>query len=183
MSSPVATPAAPPLTGQSTAAASQTMDAILDSAPDVTLHMVRGGSTTMPEAPNAAKAPSFLLNFVGAGAPLSGVPCFSCVNGAEAGTLGISVPDNYVPSSISAWVYFMSFTSVTFTGKCTLAWAITSGKRVIDKFKGTATVGSTGPYFYAAARNRKKHSGSAVLTGKLTCGKKAQTTTAPVLFQ
>ena len=179
MSSPLATPGVP-AAGQSTADAFQNVDAVLDSAPQVTLHAVRVGMTI--PATSSAKAPKFLLNFVAASEPLGGVPCFSCVNGTEAGTLGIAVPGNFVPTH-STWNYYLSFTSVSFKGKCTLAWAITSGKKVVDKFSGPATVGSTGVYFYGASRSRPSFSGSAVLTGKLTCGGKAQTTTAPMQFQ
>jgi hypothetical protein len=169
MSSPVATPAAPSMAGgQSALAAGQ-------------LWMAKGPAGTIP-APASAKGPKFLLNFVAAGAPLGNIPCFSCVNGTEAGTLGIPVPDNDVPPDTS-WDYFMSFTSVSYTGKCKLAWSITSGKKVIDKFSGPATLGSTGPYFYGTSRNRPGYSGSAVLTGKVTCGGKSQTTTAPMTFQ
>jgi hypothetical protein len=185
MSSPAVTPGSPAMpAGQSAKqASSQSIDAILESAPQVTLHVLAAPSRANPALLPAA-APKFLLNFVASGPTGKKLPCFDCVNGKEAGTFGIADPDNYVLSD-RIWTYIISFTSVTFTGKCKLAWAITAGSKVIDSFSGTATVGSIGVYDYWGFRNRPSYSGSATLTGKLSCtgGGPAQTATAPLVFQ
>jgi hypothetical protein len=183
MSSPVGTPAVPSMAaGQSAEqASSQSIDAILDSAPQITPHVVKGPGWVAP-ATASAKSSTFLLNFVAASVPINGLPCFNCVNGTEAGTLGMPIPGNYVTAN-SEWVYYISYTSISFKGKCKLAWAITSGKKVIDKFGAHVPIGSFGVYFYYYARTHPKYSGPATLTGKATCGGKSQTATAPLVFQ
>jgi hypothetical protein len=188
MSSPVGTPAAPAVSSAQSAqvATPQTIDDVLNSAPLVSgpVRVVKGAARAIP-ATAATRSLKFLLNFVATGPDISGVPCLGCVNGTEGDTFGMSIPDNYVPTGAS-WDYIMSFTSITYAGTCKLSWAITSGKKVVDKFAFNEKISTPGsPYVYAIARSRPSYSGSAMLTGQLSChgGGKAQETTAPMIFQ
>jgi len=133
--------------------------------------------------PNAGDPP-FLIGFVTAGEAQGGVPCISCVNGAQTGdNIGLSGPGNYVPAS-ATWQYTLSFTNMAFTGKCKLDWAITSGAKTIDAFSYDATLTQTGGFFlYGIDRNRPKYNGKALLTGTVKCGGgPIQTVTAPLIF-
>jgi hypothetical protein len=125
-----------------------------------------------------------LINFVSDGPAQGGVPCINCVGGASSSdNIGLTGPSSYVPSG-ATWQYTLSFTDITFKGKCKLAWAITSGKKTIDSFSATLTLTSAGGFvLYALDRNRPKYSGAATLTGKVTCGANAQTLQAPLEFQ
>jgi hypothetical protein len=131
-----------------------------------------------------AKSPSTLINFVSDGPAQGGVPCIACVNGASSNdNIGLTGPSSYIPTG-SVWQYTLSFTDVSYKGKCKLDWTITSGKKVIDSFSATVNLASAGGYvLYGLNRNRPKYSGSATLTGKYTCGKETQSTQAPLEFQ
>ena len=167
----------------STGAAVTTGDtaAAIDSAPEVA-----GGREVTQKLsfrPNA-NSPSILINFVSDGPAQGGVPCINCVNGASSNdNIGLTGPSSYVPSG-ATWQYTLSFTDITYKGKCKLAWAITAGKKTIDSFSATLTLTSAGGYvLYALNRNRPKYSGAATLTGKVTCGANAQMLQAPLEFQ
>lgn len=157
------------------------LDGILDTAPEVT-----GGRELfrkLPIHPNAI-VPAILINFVSNGPAQGGVPCISCVNGAQTNdNVGLTGPSSYVPSG-AVWQYGLSFTDITYKGKCKLAWAITSGKKTIDSFATTINLTSAGGFvLYALNRNRPKHSGPATLTGKVTCGKLSPSLKVPLEFQ
>lgn len=131
-----------------------------------------------------AKSPATLINFVSDGPAQGGVPCIDCVNGASnSDNIGLTGPSSYIPTG-SVWQYTLSFTNISYKGKCKLDWTITSGKKVIDSFSATLDLTSAGGYvLYGLNRKWPKYSGSATLTGKYTCGKETQSTQAPLQFQ
>jgi hypothetical protein len=153
----------------------------LDSAPEV-----NGGreiTRRLSFSPNAKSSP-VLMNFVSDGPSQSGVPCITCVNGASSSdNIGLTGPSSYIPTG-DTWQYSLSFTDISYKGKCKLAWAITSGKKVVDSFSATVNLSSAGGFvLYALNRGRPNYSGSATLTGKMTCGSTSQMTHAPLEFQ
>ncbi|MBV8198495.1 MAG: hypothetical protein JO263_10195 [Candidatus Eremiobacteraeota bacterium] len=171
-----------PSTGNVQASSSQpTIDSILDSAPEVS-----GARFAMHKIQVSAKRhlPGFLINFVANGPSQGGVPCASCVNGASTtNNLGLTGPSSYVLKNFY-WEYQISFSDLTYVGECKLAWGITHGKTVLDKFSTPVSIKSAGGwYIYFFSRPRIKYSGPAVLTGKVTCGKSAQSLSAPLEFQ
>jgi hypothetical protein len=132
----------------------------------------------------AAGARAFLMNFVANGPNQGGVPCIDCVNGASTGdNIGMTGPSSYVLAG-TYWQYAISYTDISYVGSCKLAWDITSGKKTIDSFSKTIHLTSAGGFvLYAIARPRPKYSGSAILTGKVTCGRDTQSSSAPLEFQ
>jgi hypothetical protein len=161
--------------------AAQVAAAALDSAPEVS-----GGreiTGRLPFVPNAKSSP-VLINFVSDGPAQGGVPCINCVNGASSSdNIGLTGPSSYIPTG-ATWQYSLSFTDISYKGKCKLAWAITSGKKVIDSFSATFNLTSSGGFvLYALNRARPNYSGSATLAGKVTCGKTTQMVQAPLEFQ
>ena len=163
-----------------TASQAATLNAILDSAPEVA-----GGRELFKKiaVPSAAGTP-ILINFLADGPNQGGVPCIDCVYGASSGdNIGMTGPSSYVLSNFT-WQYALSFTDISYTGKCKLAWAITAGKKKIDSFSASITLTSAGGFIlYAVARSRPTYSGPATLTGKVTCGKTAQSLSVPLQFQ
>jgi hypothetical protein len=133
--------------------------------------------------PNAG-ARAFLMNFVANGPNQGGVPCINCVNGASSSdNIGMTGPSSYVLAG-TYWQYTISYTDISYVGNCKLAWDITSGKKTIDSFSKTIRLTSAGGFvLYAIARPRPKYSGPATLTGKVTCGKDTQSSSAPLEFQ
>jgi hypothetical protein len=92
-------------------------------------------------------------------------------------------PSSYVFSG-SRWQYALSFTNISYKGKCKLAWAITAGKRTIDSFAATLNLATSGGFvLYALNRSRPKYSGAATLTGKVSCGKNTPSLQTPLEFQ
>ncbi len=161
----------------------QTALAALDSAPRA-LTAPLGGMVRLPIHPNAG-APAFITNFVTVGPGQTGVPCFSCVSGAQTkNNIGLTAPYNYVLSNEIAQ-YTISFTDITNTGNCTLSWAIASGKTKIDAFSYLLKSPAGGSsYVIAFNRNRPSYSGAAVLTGKVACtGSGSQSVTTTMYFQ
>jgi hypothetical protein len=163
------------------ASSGDTLNDILDSAPPAT-----GGRALIRKLNlhPAANAPAILINFVGDGPNQGGVPCIDCVNGASTGdNIGMTGPSSYVVSNF-VWQYELSFTDISYKGKCKLAWAITDGKKTIDSFSKTLNIPSKGGFvLYAIARNRPKYSGPATLTGKVTCGKASPSLQVPLQFE
>jgi hypothetical protein len=161
--------------------ADQIAAAALDSAPEVSggREITRGLSFS----PNAKSSP-ILINFVSDGPAQGGVPCINCVDDASSSdNIGLTGPSSYIPTG-ATWQYSLSFTDISYKGKCKLAWAITSGKKVVDSFSATLNLTSSGGFvLYALNRGRPKYSGAATLTGKATCGSTAQTLKAPLEFQ
>jgi hypothetical protein len=133
-----------------------------------------------------AGAPPILINFVANGPSQGGVPCISCVNGASsADNIGMTGPSSYVPSG-ATWQYALSFTDISYKGKCKLAWVITGGKKTIDSFSATLNIPNSaagGFILYALNRGRPSYSGAATLTGKVTCGKSTPSLQVPLEFQ
>ncbi len=169
--------------GDDAAVTAQTALAALDSAPVLT-SPGRALIRRLPIHPDAKSKP-FLINFVSDGLAQGGVPCFSCVSGAQTqDNIGLTGPSSYVPTG-AEWQYTLSFTNISFKGKCKLAWAIASGKKVIDQFAVSLNIPQSGGYvLYGLNRSRPTYSGSALLTGKVTCGKGAsQTAQTPMYFQ
>lgn len=159
----------------------QTALAAVDSAPEVAAG--REVTRKLSFRPSAA-SPALLINFVSDGPAQSGVPCINCVSGASSpDNIGLTGPSSYIPSG-ATWQYSLSFTDISYKGKCKLAWAITSGKTTIDSFSVTLKLTSDGGFvLYALNRGRPKYSGSATLTGKYTCGSNSQMLQAPLEFQ
>ncbi|MBV9720151.1 MAG: hypothetical protein JOZ77_12600 [Candidatus Eremiobacteraeota bacterium] len=171
-----------PSVGDAQRVSSQTsLDAVLDSAPEVAngREVFKKMSVHPP-----AGAPPILINFLADGPNQAGVPCIDCVNGASTGdNIGMTGPYSYVAANF-VWQYEMSFSDMSYKGKCKLAWAITSGKTTIDSFSKTIDLTSDGGFvLYAVARPRPKYSGPATLTGKVTCGKTAQSLQVPLQFE
>jgi hypothetical protein len=152
---------------------------------------VHGGSTTggvfvfqrasiRPEA----GAPALMMNFVANGPNQGGVPCINCVYGASSSdNIGLTGPSSYVLSN-TYWQYEISFTDVSYKGKCKVSWTITSGKKTIDSFGASLNLASSGGFvIYAVARSRPNYSGPATLTGKYACGKDSASTQEPLYFE
>lgn len=155
--------------------------AVLDAAPEVS-----GGHEVFRKIamrPNV-KAPALIMNFVANGPAEGGVPCIGCVSGASTSdNIGLSGPSSYVLSN-TFWQYALSFTDVSYKGKCKLSWAITSGKKTIDSFSASFNLTSTGGFvLYALNRSRPKYSGNATLTGKYACGSNSASTQEPLFFE
>jgi hypothetical protein len=131
-----------------------------------------------------AKAPALLMNFVTNGPAQGGVPCIACVNGASSNdTIGLTGPSSYVPSG-AVWQYTLSFTDISYKGKCTIDFTIANGKTKIDSFSASFSLTSDGGFLvYGIDRNRPKYSGPATLTGSYTCGKNTGSAQAPLQFQ
>jgi hypothetical protein len=172
---------ATPPAGSNQTSAVQSVDAVLDSAPEVA-----GGRILMKKisVQPDAKAPPILINFVANGPAQGGLPCISCVNGASTNdNIGLTGPSSYVLSN-TYWQYALSFTDISYKGKCKLAWAITNGTKTIDSFSATINLTSTGGFvLYALNRARKHYSGPATLTGRVTCGSSAPSLKVPLQFQ
>jgi hypothetical protein len=154
--------------------------AVLDSAPETA-----GGHMLMRKLrihPNAG-APAILINFLANGPNQGGVPCINCVNGASSkDNIGMTGPSSYVLPNFG-WQYAVSFTDLSYKGKCKLAFAITAGKKTIDSFSTTINLTSSGGFvLYALARSRPKYSGSATETGQVTCGKDKPSLQVPLQF-
>lgn len=132
-------------------------------------------------------AVSLITNYVAAGPAQGGVPCFSCVNGAQTSfNIGLTGPFNFVTSN-TVWQYTTAMTdiSVRNPSKCTFAWAITAGAKKIDSF--SVKIGITTPGSYAFGVNRNPPSpafhGLALLTAKVTCGTSSDKVTTKLFFQ
>lgn len=171
------TPSAPaaPMQG------ADSVSAALDAAPEVT-----GGNKKFAKVsmrPDGT-SPPLLINFVSDGPAQGGVPCISCVNGAQTNdNIGLTGPSSFIPIN-ATWQYSLSFTDISYKGKCTLAWAITSGKKTIDSFSKTISLTSAGGFvLYALDRNWPTFHGGATLTGRYTCGKNKASLSAPLHFQ
>lgn len=131
-----------------------------------------------------AGAPALMMNFIANGPNQGGVPCIDCVSGASSSdNVGLTGPSSYVLSN-TYWQYAISFTDVSYKGKCVVSWTIASGKKRIDSFSASLNLTSSGGFvLYAVARSRPKYSGPATLTGKYVCGKSAGSTQEPLYFQ
>lgn len=167
------------VTAQS-APAQRTLDQILDAAPPV---VGRALIRKLSIHPNA-NAPAFLMNFLADGPNQAGVPCIDCVEGASTSdNVGMTGPYSYVAPNF-VWQYTISFSDISYKGKCKLAYAIVSGtKKTIDSFSATLDLKTDGGFvLYSVARARPKYSGPATLTGKVTCGKASQSLQVPLQF-
>lgn len=131
-----------------------------------------------------AGAPALMMNFIANGPNQGGVPCINCVNGASStDNIGLTGPSSYV-SSNAYWQYEISFTNVSYKGKCKVSWTITSGKKTIDSFSASFKLTSSGGFvLYAVARSRPTYSGSATVTGKYACGTHSASTQEPLYFE
>ena len=163
------------------------LSAVLDSAP-----LVTGGRLVVrrlairPGLRPDASTPATIMNFVADGPDQAGVPCIDCVSGAATGfNIGMTGPYSYVLTNTD-WQYEISFTDISYTGKCKLAWAITSSKKTIDSFSATISLAASakgGFVLYAVGRSPENYSGAATLTGKYTCGKESASQQAPLDFE
>ena len=147
---------------------------------------ISGGRLTFQKLtihPNAG-SPAILMNFIANGPNQGGVPCINCVNGASSNdNVGMTGPSSYVLSN-TYWQYDISFTDISYKGKCKVAFAITSGKKTIDSFSASFTLTNAGGFvLYGIARSRPNYSGSATVTGSYTCGKNTGSTAEPLYFQ
>lgn len=172
---------APSAAGVQPAANVSSLSAVLDSAPQVT-----GGREIFRKLsirPDAG-SPAILINYLSDGPNQAGVPCIDCVSGASTSdNVGMTGPSSYVLSNFT-WQYELSFTDISYKGKCKLSWAIMAGKQKIDSFSATLNLPSAGGYvLYGVARSRPKYSGAATLTGKVTCGKSAPSLQVPLQFE
>ncbi len=131
-----------------------------------------------------AGAPALMMNFVANGPNQAGVPCIDCVNGASSGdNVGLTGPSSYVLSNYY-WLYEISFTDVSYKGKCKVSWTITSGRKTIDSFSASFKLTTAGGFvLYAKSRSRPNYSGPATLTGKYECGNNSGSTQEPLYFE
>ena len=75
------------------------------------------------------------MNFVADGPNQGGVPCIDCVNGASSSdNVGMTGPSSYVRTNF-VWQYAISFTDISYKGKCKVTWTIAAGKKTIDTFR------------------------------------------------
>ena len=159
------------------------LDRVLDSAPEVGGGHLAVHPLSIHAGPNT---PAILINFVSDGPAQGGVPCIACVYGASSNdTIGLTGPSSYIPTGASVtWQYSLSFTDISYKGKCKVAWAITSPKKTLDSFSASFNLTSAGGFvLYALNRVRPKYSGPATLTGKATCGAAHPSIKAPLQFQ
>ncbi|MBD5653549.1 MAG: hypothetical protein IAI50_00010 [Candidatus Eremiobacteraeota bacterium] len=140
-------------------------------------------AVVLPAVRLPAGSPSFFTNTILSGAAVDGVPCFNCVNGAPATALGVPAPFNYIPSG-TVQQYNVSWTDLTFKGKCTVYITIASGKTVIQS-QNYPVSGITAPGAYDLGFNfaAVTYSGPAMATGKVTCGKTSSSVTARLIFE
>lgn len=98
-----------------------------------------------------------------------GLPCFNCAP-APNGGYGLSVPYplGYVPTSLTSLDYIMSFEDNTFTGTCTLAFALMQGTTVIDSESISAGIYPS-IWYVQYPRTRPSASGNATLYGYVMC--------------
>jgi hypothetical protein len=131
-----------------------------------------------------AGAPALMMNFVANGPNQGGVPCINCVYGASSSdNVGLTGPSSYVLSN-TYWQYSISFTDVSYKGKCKVSWTIKSGKKTVDSFSASFNLTSSGGFvLYAMARSRPNYSGPATLTGTYACGKNSGSTQEPLYFE
>jgi hypothetical protein len=132
-----------------------------------------------------AGAPPLIMSFIANGPNQGGVPCIDCVYGATSGdNVGMTGPSSYVVSN-SYWQYDISFTDISYKGKCKVLWTIVSpSKKNIDTFSASFTLTSSGGFvLYAIARARPSYSGAATVTGKYECGKNTGSTQEPLYFE
>jgi len=153
-----------------------------DRAPDAPAGLA---ARAMPEplaGSGAAAARAFFTNFVATMPSGNSVPCFACVNGTQAGTLGMDDPYNYVATG-SSQTFLVSWTSLTFKGTCTVAISVASGSTVVESFKHTFTKLGTGAYDAWFVTQPVSFAGAAIVAGKVTCGGKTSVSKAPIVFQ
>jgi hypothetical protein len=162
----------------------QTADRALATAPLVSIS-ARPLYAPVNVSPNATL--SLIANYVAAGPAQGGVPCFSCVNGAQTSfNIGLTGPYNYVVLN-TVWQYTTAMTDISLPNpsQCKFAWAITSGAKKIDSF--SAKIGITAPGGYAYGMNRNPPNpafhGLALLTAKVTCGTASDKVTTKLVFQ
>jgi hypothetical protein len=175
---------APALAGVSWEDASEaTALRVIDSIPDGPMHV------TVRPMPNVrtdiTAATPFFVNFVATAPSQNGVPCFSCVNGGQADTMGVTVPYNYVVQN-SYQNYLVSWTAVNFYGSCHVSFAITAAGRVIDKFAGTFKGLGDGAFAAWEDRPTTGYSGPAIVMAKVKCYGRTtfgSIAKAPVLYQ
>ncbi|HLY01657.1 MAG TPA: hypothetical protein VKR56_04085 [Candidatus Cybelea sp.] len=131
-----------------------------------------------------AGAPALMMNFVANGPNQGGVPCIDCVSGASSGdNVGLTGPSSYVLSN-TYWQYEISFTDISYKGKCKVSWTIKSGKKMIDSFSASFNLASSGGFvLYAISRSRPNYSGPATLAGKYLCGKNSGSSQEPLYFE
>jgi hypothetical protein len=154
---------------------------VIDRAPEVPAMLV--GRAYPPAGPRTVTPSSpFFVNFIASSPEQSGLPCFTCVNGTQQGTLGVGIPYNAVAAG-GAQSYVISWTSLNYSGSCKVALSITSGKTVIDSFSHTFTGIGDGAYDAFYNRVATSYVGAAKIIGKVTCGKTTSLASAPLIFQ
>ena len=132
-----------------------------------------------------AGAPPLIMNFIANGPNQGGVPCINCVNGASsADNVGLTGPSSYVVSNFT-WQYEISFTDLSYKGKCKVSWMIVApNKKTVDSFSASFTLTSAGGFvLYAVPRSRPSYSGAATVTGKYVCGKSSASSQEPIYFE
>ena len=132
-----------------------------------------------------AGTPATIMNFISNGPNQGGVPCINCVEGASsADNVGLTGPSSYVVSN-TYWQYDISFSDISYKGKCKVSWVIASpAKKTIDSFSASFTLTSAGGFvLYAIPRLHPSYSGPANVTGKYTCGKNTGSTQEPIYFE
>lgn len=143
-----------------------------------------GRPVPQPRADARARATrAFFTNFIATMPTASNVPCTNCVNGTQANTLGIEIPDNDIASGASQ-TFLVSWTSQTFKGTCKVAVSVASGSTVIESFSHTFTNLPAGGSYLASFQSQPvTYTGPAIAVGKVTCGGTSSSAQTPVVFQ
>jgi hypothetical protein len=143
-----------------------------------------GRSIAEPRADAGARATrAFFTNFIATMPTASNVPCTNCVNGTQANTLGIEIPDNDIASGASQ-TFLVSWTSQTFKGTCKVAVSVASGSTAIESFSHTFTNLPAGGSYLASFQSQPvTYTGPAIAVGKVTCGGTSSSSQTPVVFQ
>lgn len=98
-----------------------------------------------------------------------GLPCFNCAPSPN-GVYGLSIPYplGYIPTTVTAVDYIMSFEDNTFNGTCTLAFALMQGTTVLDSSSISAPIYPS-IWYVQFPRTTPTASGNATLYGYVMC--------------
>jgi hypothetical protein len=134
-----------------------------------------------------ATAPAIIASMIVPSPVQTGVPCFSCAPSPTPLTdsLGLSVPYAYIPTTFTTVQYTLEWTDLSYSGSCTVSFALMQGTTKLDSASGTVTgavPSSIGASAFTRTRKAKDH-GAATLVGKVKCGTNTATVKSSVYLQ